>query len=638
VSGLFFGAVPTLIAMAMTAAYRLYAGGSGVLMGVAVVISSGGIGLLWRRFFPPRSIKKPALNLLALGFFVHLAMMACTFLLPRDIYWETLRNIMLPLYLIYTPGTMLLGLLMMRHWSIWQTQRDKEEIMRKYRQLIENAGEGIIVAQESYIRFLNPRMCDILGYDEREILSNPFTVFVHPDDRGIALQRHIDRITGVGMPRNYSFRIITKSGETRWLEINSARIEWEGRPATLNFINDVTSSRETERQLKIAKEKAEESDRLKSIFLSNMSHEIRTPMNAILGFSDLLADDGTGPEQQRRYLDMIRLSGRKLLRIINDIVDISKLDAGQLTLHRKTFRLYDIFAESVKVFRDSTVYRHKSDVELRLNFPRDMQDVYVRSDPHRLQQVLDNLLDNAIKYTERGVIEAGCDCSGKKGLLMLRGYVRDTGPGIPEDKAGVIFERFRQVEEEGFHEGAGLGLSICRGIVELLGGRIWVESDPGKGSCFYFSVPLETAEDPRAEENGKKTAVPDLRNKRILVAEDDLSSYSLICAYLRDSGAAVNHAPDGVVLMDMLAEGLPDLLLLDINLPGKDGYRCMEEIREKGYELKIIAQTAYAMQDEKKRCLASGCDGYVAKPFDRETLFQEIDRVMMPDDHSKRSK
>ncbi|MDZ7796783.1 MAG: response regulator [Candidatus Marinimicrobia bacterium] len=216
----------------------------------------------------------------------------------------------------------------------------------------------------------------------------------------------------------------------------------------------------------------------------------------------------------------------------------------------------------------------------------------------------------------------------RTGIIELTVYVRDIGRGISKEEQKIIFEHFRQAEEENFNEGTGLGLSICKGIVELLGGRIWLESEPGKGSCFYFTLSLERAENIDKNENRKKTPVPELKNKEIIIAEDDPSSYYLINMYLWDTGAVLRFAADGVKLMNMLEDKLPDLLLLDINLPEIDGYTCLGLIREKGYSLKIIAQTAYAMQNDKQQCLSAGCHGYVAKPFDQKTLLAEIVKVL----------
>lgn len=632
VCGLFFGAIPTIIAMMTTAIYRILEGGSGTTMGVAVILCSGSIGLLWRHFFPPKKIRKPFWNLLLLGFFVHVAMLLCTFFLPAEIQMDTIRTIALPLLLIYTPGTMLLGLLMLKRWSIWQTRKDKEESEKKYRALVENAGEGIAVNQDGYLRFANKQVEDITLYSQEELCSRPFLELIHPDDREMIREHYVKRQKNEELPIWSSFRIYDKKGKLKWLESNTARIDWEGRPAVLIFLSDMTAYRETQLQLKIAKEKAEESDRLKSNFLANMSHEIRTPMNAILGFSDLMLNSDLSETKKKEYLNLIRKSGSHLLRIINDIMDLSKLEAGSIQLHPAAFRLKGVLEHSFNAFRSGELLRGKSGLELRLHFPDSLTNTDIYGDAFRLQQVLDNLIENAIKYTEKGFVEFGCGMTQDGDNAELQIYVKDSGPGIAPEKQTLIFERFRQVEEDHFHEGAGLGLSISQGIVELMGGNIRLESIPGKGSCFQFSIPVVLQDGERKHIRKENLQKPDLRNMRVLVAEDDPGSCYLLKEYLKPCGVKPRKTENGNMLMQMLAHELPELLLLDINLPGKNGYACLKEIREKGYKMRIIAQTAYAMPDEKQRCLAAGCHGYLAKPFFPEELYSEIIRVMKKED------
>ncbi len=628
ISGLFFGGIPTLIAMIITAAYRLYMGGGGMWMGIAVIFSSGIIGLLWRHFFPPRKIKKPMINLLILGLIVHLVMMLCTLFLPKESIATTLQSIWLTLLIIYTPGTMLLGLLMLKRWSIWQIQKDKEESEEKYRILVETAGEAILVVQGGYICFANKKIIEILKISEEEIKRHTFIDFVHPEDRKFVIQRYKDRISGKDVPTNYPFRIMVGVDTVRWVRINSVVIEWENKPATLNFLDDITTLKETERQLIIAKEKAEESDRLKSIFLANMSHEIRTPMNAIIGFSNLLGKNELSDSERKKFLHMIRTAGNSLLQIINDIIDVSKLEAHQLAINPTSCKLYDIFTQSIRVYNNSSLLNEKPELKLLLSFPEAYTSMRINADQYRVQQIINNLLDNAIKYTTKGVIELGCTITENADDHILIAYVKDTGPGIPKEKYNMIFERFRQVEEDHYRQGTGLGLSISKGIVELLGGNIWFEPNPDKGSIFYFSIPLDEVDKPAEISVGNKTVIPDLSGKHILIAEDDMASFYLLKEFLRNVKAEISHAEDGEKLMNILKDHDPDILLLDINLPEKDGYACLEEIKGKRYKTKIIAQTAYAMRNEKEHFLELGCEGYISKPINQEELFREINEVL----------
>ncbi len=628
ISGLFFGGIPTIIAMVIASIYRIIIGGDGMWMGLAVIVSSSFIGLIWRIYFPPRKIKQPYYNILILGLVVHTVMFLCIFLLPRESIFSTMKFLVLPLIFVYSPGTMLLGVLMLKRWSVWQKQKAIEEGEQRYRTLLENAGEAIFVAEGGYIRFANKRLNDLLEVPYKEILAKQFTTFIHPDDREFVMDRHENRINKMKVPQRYSFRILTPSGDIKWVQINAVLIDWNGKPASLSFLSDITAKRENARQLVLAKNKAEDSDRLKTIFLANMSHEIRTPMNAILGFSDLLNMGGLSKSKQNHYLKMIQTAGKQLLSIINDIVDISKLEVNQLNISEQNCELQDIFNQSVETFLNNPLYQEKTEVELKLAFPKNCKSKRVHTDPYRIQQVIDNFLNNAIKYTDKGSITIGCEMEESEKHIDIRVYVSDSGIGIPEEKKDIIFERFRQVEENQYREGIGLGLSISKGIIDIMGGEIGFKSKPGEGSTFYFKLQLDKIEELTNPEEDKHIQAPILNNKHIMIAEDDMISFYLIKEYLQGTNVRISHASDGEILLSMLEEELPDLLLLDINMPKKDGYACLKEIKEKGYEIKIIAQTAYAMENEKELCLQSGCDGYVSKPIDPDTLFVEIKQVL----------
>ena len=627
ISGLFFGPLPTFIAMLLAMGHRISMGGDGMWMGLAIIISSGFIGMIWRMFFPPKKIKKPYFNILLLGLLVHLVMLASAVFLPKAIRLDTLKEIILPVLVLYVPGTLLIGLLMLKRWQIWQQHKLKEKEELRYRELFEASGEAILVAQEGYIIFANERLSDMLGRSYDEIRSKPFTEFIHPDDREMVLEHHEERVQHLDAPRSYSFRIVSNTGEVRWIEINSVYLEWDGEPSSLSFLTDVTSQRETSRQLVMAKNRAEESDRLKTIFLSNMSHEIRTPMNAILGFSDLMKTDRLSKSKREHYANMIQSAGSQLLNIINDIVDLSKLEVNQLNIINKPVMLNEIFTQSVEVLKNNPLFIEKEEIDLIVDLPQNIQDIRVNADPYRICQIIDNLLGNAVKYTEKGHVELSVSADISEDLVHLEVHVRDTGSGIPDHKKDIIFERFRQVEENNYREGAGLGLSIIKGLIELMGGKVGVKSIEGEGSDFFFSLDLLRNVKERDIMINQEKLIPDLKGIHVIVAEDDQTSFYLIKEYLSETNAKVEQAQDGNKLMSMLEERVPDLILLDINMPGKNGYECLKEIREKAYSCKIIAQTAYAMENEKERCLNSGCHAYVSKPIDPETLYQEILRV-----------
>jgi CheY-like chemotaxis protein/nitrogen-specific signal transduction histidine kinase len=387
------------------------------------------------------------------------------------------------------------------------------------------------------------------------------------------------------------------------------------------------SERRSSEMLINAKIKAEESDKLKSIFLANMSHEIRTPMNAIMGFSGLLGEPGLSDSEKTQYIDIIRSSGNRLIQLINDIIDLSKLEANQLSIKKGVCNIPEIFKNSFETFNQSELLQKKPGVKLLLSL-HDNKDLKLYSDCNRIQQVLDNLISNAIKYTENGTIEIGYSLNQHGDEPVLEVFVRDPGVGIPKEMKEIIFERFRQVEEGRFHEGAGLGLSISKGIIELLGGKIWVNSEREEGSTFYFSIPYNLTDTAKARIEKTIADLPDLVGKNIIIAEDDLNSYIYLKIILEGLNANIFHAENGLVLLKMVQENVPDLILLDISMPEMSGFEFLEKIKLKGLETKIIAQTAFAMPNEREKCLAMGCHGYISKPINKKNLLDEITRVI----------
>lgn len=315
------------------------------------------------------------------------------------------------------------------------------------------------------------------------------------------------------------------------------------------------------------------------------------------------------------------------MQIINDIIDVSKIEAHQLNLTMAECDLNELFSRSHDSFLGSDLLKRKKDVNLVLDLPADSIDHKIIIDKNRLQQVIDNLISNAIKFTDKGDVTFGYRVEVIDGSQVVEVSVRDTGIGIPDEMAGLVFERFRQVEENRFHEGAGLGLSISKGIIELLGGRIWFKSEPGKGTIFQFIIPLVAPAQMVHNQVSTDTSLPDLTGKTVLIAEDDYNSFYYLRLLIEELKANTLHADNGQAVMDLLKVKVPDLILLDINMPVKSGFDCLREIKAAGIKTKIIAQTAYAMPDERERCLSSGCDGYISKPVRKHELIDAIKSV-----------
>ncbi len=386
--------------------------------------------------------------------------------------------------------------------------------------------------------------------------------------------------------------------------------------------------KQLENELIRAKEKAEESDRLKSAFLANMSHEIRTPMNGIVGMTQLLAIPDISNENRIEYVELINKNSETLLNLIDDIVDVSKIEAGQMKIIRKSFRLNSLLDQLYALFKSSPVYISKPN--LNLVAVRSLPDnLNIFTDPDRIRQIYINLLGNAIKFTECGSVEFGYQLKDK----VLECYVKDTGIGISKEKQKLVFDRFTQADDSLTRKfgGSGLGLAISRGLIELLGGHIWMTSELHKGSTFYFTVPyIPTFDDDNLLKPIEETqTVFDWSDRSFLIVEDDKVSFKFLEGVFRKTGATILHAENGLRAIEYCrTKPEIDIVLMDIQLPemsGLDATRIIQSLRK---NLPIIAQTANAMSEDKERCLEVGCVDYVSKPINIGVLFSKIDKYL----------
>lgn len=372
-------------------------------------------------------------------------------------------------------------------------------------------------------------------------------------------------------------------------------------------------------ELQKAKIKAEESDKLKSAFLANMSHEIRTPMNGIMGFTELLKAENISSEEHKNYLEIIEKSGIRLLSIINDIVDISKIEAGQMKVSHSTTNVDHQMQYIYTFFKPEA---QEKGIQLILKKSSVDDQTIISTDCEKLYAILINLVKNAIKYTVKGTIEFGYEVKGD----YIEFFVKDTGIGISKNRQKAIFERFIQADfnDKMARQGAGLGLSIAKAYVELLGGKIWVESEPDKGSTFYFTLP-DTIQ---SEENDiTQNVIPihqepcEIKNLKILVTEDDNISRMLILKVLEQFGSEILIAQTGLEAVEICRNNPDlDLILMDIQMPLMNGHEATKEIRKFNTEVIILAQTAFALEGDKAKTLEAGCNGYISKPIKKEEL------------------
>ncbi len=375
------------------------------------------------------------------------------------------------------------------------------------------------------------------------------------------------------------------------------------------------------RQLTLAKEKAEENERLKTIFLQNMSHEIRTPMNGIIGFLQLLKEPDLNPQEREKYIDIVIKSGKRLLTTINNIIEISKIDSDQISVHPAPVNIPEVMDFYYNFFAPQA---REKNIELKLIQKFGEEDGTILTDKFIFDNILTNLINNAIKFTDKGAVEFG---NYRKGETIVF-YVRDTGVGIPPERQKAIFERFVQANLNITrpHEGSGLGLAIVKAYVEALHGKIWLQSEENKGSTFFFSIPHTpiAAGNLENEVTHHMLEISDKKLK-ILVAEDDKISYLFIKQILNLPEITVLRAKSGFESIDILkSDPQIDLVLMDIKMPELDGIEATKEIRKFNQQVPIIVQTAYTSSGDKEKALEAGCNDYITKPIDKERLLQLI--------------
>jgi two-component system, sensor histidine kinase and response regulator len=531
-------------------------------------------------------------------------------------------------------------------------RRRLEEALKKseehHRQVVNNVTEGIMVSQNNKIVFANPRVMQISGRTEAEIFSMPFLNDVHPDDVNRVLSEYQRRKRGEKSERYFSFRVIhPHTGEIRWIEISAVMIEWEGAPASLSFLNEITERRKLEESLEqshqemvrlqalkfqselteaeLARRHAEETTKAKSMFLANMSHEIRTPMNAIIGMAHLALCTDLTPKQ-RDYVEKIHNAGGALLGIINDILDFSRIEAGKLHIELVDFNLDKVLNNVSTVTSDKA-----QEKELQYQFivppviPRNLV-----GDPLRLGQILINLLNNAIKFTDAGGIYLEChqrDSQG--GRIKLEFSVRDTGIGMSPEQCAKMFQAFTQADQSTTRKygGTGLGLSIAKAMVELMEGEIWLESQEGEGTTMYF-----TAWFGLSKVQKKKQVVPhQLEGMRVLVVDDSPAARLNLSEILSTLPVEVDFAFGGTEALTAIRscdESWPyGIVFTDLDMPGMDGISLSWEVKREG-ELKapprIILLTEPGREDARTRAENGMLDGFMFKPVNASGVLDTL--------------
>ena len=491
--------------------------------------------------------------------------------------------------------------------------------------IITDTDTRIIYVNNTFTRFtgIDPEM--VIGITPDEITRGQFPVKNYKD---------LWDTIKAGQIWKGELEYTMRDDRTVWLSITVSPIFDENEQVSnfVGILEEITGRKIYEQDLKRAKEEAEKSDRLKSAFLANMSHEIRTPMNAILGFSSLLKEEDIDLEQSDYYIDIINSKGKDLMRIISDIIDISRIEAGDLLVRVEPLEIFEFMRDIYDEFKEDTQIKTRSNLQFRLHIPEPELQVTVNTDPARLKQVFVNLIHNAIKFTPDGYIEIGFDLLPENNIRL---FVRDTGIGIPHEKQKLIFERFRQIDESHTREfgGTGLGLAICKNLVEKMGSELLVKSLEGQGSDFQFTLKYVHSEEPAHDsvdvaedrESAAKMVNLDLKGRKILIVEDDGSSYLFLETLLRKHNPEIFWAKSGFHAIELLKkEDDIDLILMDIRMPEMNGMDTTREIRKIYPDLPIIAQTAYAQISDRKMSLDCGCNDYISKPIEAVELYSML--------------
>jgi len=498
-----------------------------------------------------------------------------------------------------------------------------------FRSLVTASSDLVVLLGAGGCRYASRSLSAMVGAPERELLGDGFEQFVHDSDRDALAHARL-----TGQPQSITLRVRNEAGEWRELEahITDLRSDRHLRGVLVNA-RDVTERNRAVAELEAAHDKAVEASNMKSAFLANVSHEIRTPMNGVIGMNELLLDTELSAEQ-RACADQVARSGEQMLALINDILDVSKIEAGQLELDIADFDLHDTVRQACAV---ASVQAAKKGLDFDLAFAEDVPR-RARGDARRVRQILLNLVSNSVKFTAGGKVGVSVSAVHSGDHDVVRVEVSDTGIGIDPGLVDEMFEPFTQADASTTRNygGTGLGLAIVRELVELMGGSVGCESEIGAGSTFHFELPLAGSgydSSPAGRNEGSGGGPVWASTPLVLVVEDSPVNQVVAVRTLERCGCVAEAVADGAQALDALARQDYDVVLMDCQMSGMDGYEAAAEIRRRegaGRRTPVIAMTALAMSGDIERCLAAGMDDYVSKPIRRHELVEALQRWLAP--------
>ncbi len=616
---------------------------------ILVIILGAGLAQVWWHYNRTTQIRHPVTTIIQiLGITFVIAMLA---LVVVSIMIG--ENIVLSTYLLQDLVLSFFIAIAIYFLIIKPSNIEIKEQMKRVNSIIDHALNGILVVNEAgIIELFNPSASKILGHPTHEVIGKKFTILI-PEPYRTEYMEYLRRYleTGIGEVIDSGPREVVglrEDGVTIPIELLISSMKLDSKRLFLVVFQDISQRKEVEGAIKKAHDMAVEASVAKSEFLSNMSHEIRTPMNTIIGISDLLSETPLN-DDQKKYVQIFKESGEHLLSLINDILDISKIEAGHAELEHADFNLQQIM-DKIKEMMLIKIDQQKLKLifDTEPDVPRNLI-----GDAGRLNQILLNLIGNAIKFTDKGEVLVktklkSLNMSKKEAELLFE--IHDTGIGIPAEKVGLLFHDFTQGDLSFTRKygGSGLGLAISKKLIELMHGTIWVESEVGKGSTFYFTAKFLTATPKQTEKQLSdieksttsfsnelaKNKTKEGGVKRILLVDDSDDNRQLIELYLKQLPYAIDIARNGEIAVDKFKTNKYDIVLMDIQMPVMDGYMATKIIRkwESDKQLPptpIIALTAHAFKEDEQKSLDAGCTGHLSKPIHKTTLIEALDKYIL---------
>ncbi|SEK72835.1 PAS domain S-box-containing protein [Chitinophaga rupis] len=516
-----------------------------------------------------------------------------------------------------------------------KAKKELQEGEHKYLQLIQTAHVLLYVTNRGgYFTFVSKHAAALTGYTDAELLGQHYSMHIDPEMYDELMQYYLRQVREKIPVTHREFQIITKNGERKWVEQEVVVLYKDGEMKGYQcWLKDISERIKYEQELIHARKVAEDAKRQQEMFLANMSHEIRTPMNGIIGMTNLLLNTSLTLEQ-KEYIQATQQSASNLLAIINEILDFSKIRSGKMALEQIAFHFRELMDKTLLPLQ---LQAQQKGLHYSLEIADEVPD-HLLGDPVRFTQIMVNLVENAIKFTPGGAIGIRCRVLATQNTRVRIGFeVSDTGIGIPADKQEIIFESFTQSNAENTRRygGTGLGLAITRELVALQGGSLTVKSKEGAGTTFYCEIPFtKNLFLPETQSKGLAAATqlrPVLQGKMLLVAEDNIINQRVAYNTLHKAGARVDIAADGKQVLTLVQQKEYDCIIMDIQMPEMDGYTTTIQLRKQGIDTPVIAMTAAAIKGEREKCLQSGMNDYISKPFVPEELYMKIlDNTPLP--------